>query len=187
MSQSLSNVLLHIIFSTKNRYPLIDESIKPELYAYITSIANSCDTYVHKIGGVEDHIHLFSTLPRTVTISNLLEELKKNSSKWIKTKGQKYRQFSWQKGFGVFSVSFSQFDNVASYIEKQKEHHQTQSFQEEYRKFLIGNKVPYEKICMGLIYNYLQFIFKGVFLCYNAGLQPAILTTIYLGRCPRLI
>jgi len=133
MAQSLSNALFHIIFSTKNRCPLIDTTIETELYSYLTSISVSCGGYVHKIGGVSDHIHLFTTLSRTLSISDLLEELKKNSSKWIKTKGQKYSDFSWQKGYGAFSVSASLQDAVITYIENQKEHHKTHSYQDEYR------------------------------------------------------
>ncbi|MBA3958250.1 MAG: IS200/IS605 family transposase [Parachlamydiaceae bacterium] len=145
MSQSLSNVLLHIIFSTKDRYPFIDEEIQPELYAYIISTTASYGSYVHKIGGVSDHIHLFTTLPRTLSISELLEVIKKNSSKWIKTKEKKYHDFSWQKGFGVFSVSASQHDAVVAYITNQKEHHKIHSYQEEYRQFLQLHKISYDE------------------------------------------
>jgi putative transposase len=145
MAQSLSKVLLHIIFSTKNRYLFIDEKIESELYAYIVSISKTCGSYVHKIGGIDDHIHLFANLPRTLSISNLLEEIKKNSSKWIKTKGIKYRDFSWQKGFGAFSVSSSQHESVVTYIENQKEHHKKQSFQDEYRKILQLHNVPFDE------------------------------------------
>ena len=145
MSQSLANVLLHIIFSTKSRHPFIDEDIEHELYAYITSICLAHKSYVHKIGGVTDHVHLFVTLSRTLSISNLLEEMKKNSSKWIKTKGQRYDNFSWQKGFGVFSVSASQHNAVVTYITNQKMHHKTQTYQDEYRKFLQLNKIPYDE------------------------------------------
>ena len=145
MAQSLANVLLHIIFSTKNRHPCIDSTIEQELYAYIISISASCGSYVHKIGGVEDHVHLFSTLPRALSISDLLEELKKNSSKWIKTKGEKYQNFAWQKGFGAFSVSESQHKAVITYISNQKEHHKIHSFQDEYRKILKLNNIAYDE------------------------------------------
>lgn len=145
MVQSLSKVLLHIIFSTKNRHPFIDAEIESELYAIITSISSSCGSYVHKIGGVEDHLHLFVSLPRVLTISSLLEKIKRNSSKWMKTKGPKYRDFSWQKGFGVFSVSESQEVTVCRYIENQKEHHIKQTFQDEYRQFLQLHKVVYDE------------------------------------------
>ena len=145
MSQSLANILLHIIFSTKNRNSYIDENVESELYAYISSISLSHKSYVHKIGGTDDHIHLFLTLPRTLSTSDLVEEIKKNSSKWIKTKDKKYRQFSWQKGFGAFSVSASQHDVVVKYIANQKKHHKKHSFQDEYRKFLELNNIPYDE------------------------------------------
>ncbi len=145
MAQSLANVLLHIIFSTKNRHPFIDKDIEPELYAYITSISTSCGCYVHKIGGIEDHLHLFTSLPRTLTISDMLEEVKKNSSKWIKTKGEKYCEFAWQKGFGAFSVSASLHGAVSTYISKQKEHHKVYTFQDEYRKILKLNNIPFDE------------------------------------------
>ena len=111
----------------------------------MASIAVSNGSYVHKIGGVSDHIHLFTTLPCTLAISDLLEELKKNSSKWIKAKGKKYEDFSWQKGFGAFSESASQHDVVVAYIANQKEHHKTQTYQDEYRKFLQLKKIPYDE------------------------------------------
>ena len=145
MSQSLSNVLLHIIFSTKNRQPFIDSRLEPELHAYLTTICASHGSYVHKIGGLEDHIHLLVTLPRTLTISNLLEELKKNSSKWIKAKGANYQEFLWQKGFGAFSVSMSQCPAVSTYISNQKEHHKNQSYQDEFRQFLQLHQIPFDE------------------------------------------
>jgi REP element-mobilizing transposase RayT len=130
MAQSLSNVLLHIIFSTKNRY--INDNITSELYAVIVSISVANGSFVYKIGGVEDHVHLLVNLPRILSISHLIEEIKKVSSKWIKTKGEKYKDFSWQKGYGVFSVSESQRDAVSQYIANQKEHHQVLSYQDEF-------------------------------------------------------
>jgi REP element-mobilizing transposase RayT len=134
-----------MIFSTKHRSPLIDENIEPELHAYMISVFTSCGSYVHKIGGVADHVHVLCTLPRTLSISDLFEKIKKTSSKWIKTKGSKYLKFSWQAGYGVFSVSRSLFDIVVAYITNQKEHHQKLSFQDEYREFLRLNKIPYDE------------------------------------------
>ncbi len=145
MAQSLSNVLIHVIFSTKNRCSFIDNAIEHELHTYLASIASSCGSYVHKIGGVEDHVHLLVTLPRTLSISNLLEELKKNSSKWIKTKDKKYHDFAWQKGFGAFSVSESLHEAVATYISNQKEHHKIHTFQDEFRKILQRHNIPYDE------------------------------------------
>jgi putative transposase len=145
MAQSLSNVILHIIFSTKNRQPYIDENIASELYAYMVSISAPSGSYVYKIGGIEDHIHILSTLPRTLCISDALEELKKNSSKWIKTKGKQYLDFSWQKGYAALSVSESNRGAVESYIASQKEHHKRRSFQDEYRELLRLNKIPFDE------------------------------------------
>ncbi len=145
MAQSLSNILLHLIFSTKNREPFINETIESDLYAYMTSIAAAKGSFVHKIGGISDHVHLFLTLPRTISISNLLEEIKKDSSKWIKTKSKKHSNFSWQKGYGAFSVSASMQNTVTNYISNQKEHHKTHTFQEEYLKFLQLYNIPYDE------------------------------------------
>ena len=108
-------------------------------------MAVSNGSYVHKIGGVEDHVHLLCTLPRTLTISDLLEQIKKNSSKWIKTKGLRYSSFTWQKGFAAYSVSESQNEVIINYIENQKEHHKKHSYQDEYRKFLLLNNVPFDE------------------------------------------
>src|SRR6187431_3097209 len=134
MAQSLSNVPLHIIFSTKNRVPFIDKTIMPELYAYITSISTANGSYIHNIGGIDDHIHVLATLPRVLTMCGLVQELKQHSSKWIKSKDQKYKGFAWQKGYGAFAVSESLIPTVSKYISNQKEHHQSLTFQDEYRK-----------------------------------------------------
>ncbi len=98
-----------------------------------------------KLEEVNDHVHLLATLPRTLSISSLLEEIKKNSSKWIKTKGKNYLDFSWQKGFGAFSVSVSQQNAVTNYISNQKAHHKILSFQEEYRKLLLLHNIPFDE------------------------------------------
>jgi len=145
MSQSLSNILLHIIYSTKQREALIDTAIASELYAYIVATSAAHGSYVRKIGGIEDHVHILTSLPRTLSVSELMEQQKKNSSKWIKSKGSKYQAFSWQKGFGVFSVSESQSEAVSKYIEDQREHHKKHSYQDEYRLFLKLNNIPFDE------------------------------------------
>ena len=136
VSQSLSSVLIHIIFSTKMRLPLIQPEIMPDLYSYMAGIAKEQDSFVHEIGGVEDHVHLLVSLPRTLPLSKLVEEIKKGSSKWIKTKGNLYSNFAWQNGYGAFSIGRSTFDSLRKYIQNQKKHHQKVSFQDEYRSIL---------------------------------------------------
>lgn len=136
MSQSLASILVHIIFSTKLRRPLIQPEIKIDLHSYIASIARSYESSVHEVGGVNDHIHLLVSLPRTLSLSKLIEEIKKGSSKWIKTKGQFFNDFSWQNGYGAFSIGQSNFDSLRKYIQNQEEHHKKISYQDEFRAFL---------------------------------------------------
>ena len=95
--------------------------------------------------GTDDHIHLVCSLGRTVTVATLLEEVKKSTSKWIKTKGEQYAHFSWQAGYGAFSIGQSQLDAVRQYIAGQREHHRKRTFQEEFREFLAKYNVPYDE------------------------------------------
>ena len=145
MPQSLSQIYLHIIFSTKNRLPFIKPEIEPELYAYMATIFDQLSCHAHKIGGTENHIHIACNLSRTVTVSKLLERVKKGSSKWIKTKGTIYQKFAWQVGYGAFSFGRSQLQTVIQYIENQKEHHRKVTFEEEYLEFLKKYGVQYDE------------------------------------------
>ena len=145
MSQSLADILVHFVFSTKNREPLIDPNIEVQLYPFLVSICSTHKCYAHKIGGTADHLHFCVSLHRTATISSLVEDLKKNSSRWLKTKGQQFQEFSWQRGYGAFSVSASHKDAVLGYIENQKEHHKKISFQDEYRMILRKYNVAFNE------------------------------------------
>ena len=145
MPQSLSQIYLHIIFSTKNRLPFIKPEIEPELYAYMATIFDQLSCHAHKIGGTENHIHIACNLSRTVKVSHLLEKVKKGSSKWIKTKGLEYKKFYWQVGYGAFSFGRSQLGQVLDYIGKQKEHHQKVTFEVEYLAFLKKYDVEYDE------------------------------------------
>ncbi len=145
MPQSLANILLHIIFSTKNRAPWIPVDIEPELHPYLASICRAHRCPAHEIGGTDDHVHLVCSLARTTTVSSLLEEIKGSSSKWIKTKGQQYAGFSWQAGYGAFSIGQSQLEAVKKYIAGQREHHRRKTFQEEFREFLAKYQVQYDE------------------------------------------
>ncbi len=144
MPQSLSKILLHIVFSTKNREPLIGKKQKNELYAYLSKIVNSNQSHAFLIGGMPDHVHVACSLGRTISVAKLIEEIKKSSSKWIKTKGGVYEHFSWQAGYGAFSLGMSQLPDLLDYIERQEEHHRFQTFQEEYLEFLEKYKIEYD-------------------------------------------
>jgi len=145
MAQSLSKVYLHIVFSTKKRFPFIKPEIEDELYAYMGGTIKKLGGIPFIINGMGDHIHIFSTLPRTVALSKFLEEIKKNSSRWIKTKGREYQNFAWQGGYAAFSVSDSVKDTVVQYIQNQKEHHRSLSFKEEVIKFLKKYDLDYDE------------------------------------------
>jgi len=145
MAQSLSQVYVHITFSTKNRYPFIDNAIEHELWAYIGGICKTLDCNPIRIGGHNNHIHICCQLSKKITQTKLLEEVKKESSKWIKTKGMRYQKFFWQDGYGIFSVNPTELEKVVEYIENQFEHHRTRTFQEELLAFLKKYKVKYDE------------------------------------------
>ena len=145
MPQSLANILLHLVFGTKNRVACIEPLIERELYPYLASICGALACAPHKIGGTANHVHITCSLSRTTTVSKLLEEVKKNSSKWLKTKGANYRRFAWQNGYGAFSIGQSQLENLECYIEQQKEHHKRKTFEQELRELLTKYRVPYDE------------------------------------------
>jgi putative transposase len=145
MPQSLANVLIHVIFSTKNRAPLIETAIQNPLYAYLATICRTAGCHAHKIGGTNDHIHIACSLSRTVTIADFIGTIKADSSKWMKTQGQSLVGFSWQNGYGAFSIGQSQLNAVKHYIAGQIEHHRVRSFQEEFREFLRRYQVQFDE------------------------------------------
>ncbi len=145
MSQSLSNILVHIIFSTKLSKPFIVQAIKNELYSYMASILKDCDCPVIVIGGIEDHVHVLCKLSKTRSMSSVVEDVKKKSSKWIKTRGVEYKDFYWQNGYGAFSIGESQVDLLKGYIQKQEGHHQKKSFKEEFLEILNRYGVAYDE------------------------------------------
>jgi len=144
MPQSLANVLVHVIFSTKNRAPLILPDIEGELYPYVASICRAHASPAHAIGGTENHLHIACSLARTIAVSRLIEEIKRSSSKWIKTKGANYKAFAWQNGYGAFSIGQSQVGSLKGYIARQKEHHRVKTFEEEFREFLKRYQIEYD-------------------------------------------
>jgi len=131
MSQSLAQILVHVIFSTKDRLPLIGPAIEPHLHAYLGGICRGQSSPALAIGGTANHMHLLVSLDKTLAVSGLLMAVKKDSSKWIKTRGPEFADFHWQNGYGVFSIGESQRDAVTAYIERQKERHKTLTFEDE--------------------------------------------------------
>ena len=133
MPQALSSILVHLVFSTKNRERFIVPEIESELHKYLAGTLKELKSPSLAIGGAEDHVHLLFALSRTITVADLVEALKTSSSKWIKTKGSQFRQFHWQSGYGAFSIGQSSVMALKQYVLTQKEHHKTKSFQDEFK------------------------------------------------------
>jgi len=145
MSQSYVQFYTHIVFHTKNNMKFIREEIEDELYSYMGGILRNYKSIPIQIGGTSDHVHMLCTLPKTMTPAALVEEVKKSSSKWIKTKGPRYSNFYWQDGYGGFSVGWSQVDTVKNYIRNQKQHHKKVQFIDEYKSLLYEYGISYEE------------------------------------------
>ena len=136
MPQSLEKNTIHLVFSTKNRHPWLKEALRPRLFAYLAGIFQQWESPAIVIGGHDDHVHSLFLLSKNHALKKVVEEVKKGSSKWIKTLGDELADFSWQNGYGAFSVSESNIPDVKKYIECQMEHHQRMTFQDEMRQFL---------------------------------------------------
>ena len=145
MPQSLAQVLVHLIFSTKGREPFLPDDIRPELHPYMATILQGMQSSAIPINSVADHAHVLFILSKNHALCDVIESLKKDSSKWIKSKGTAYRNFHWQSGYGAFSVSQSNVVKLVKYIENQKEHHRKRTFQDEFREFLKRYQVPYDE------------------------------------------
>lgn len=145
MPQSLSQVYVHLTFSTKDRKPLIKEEFEQRLYQYLGGICSGLECTPIQIGGHKDHIHILCLLSRKVAQMKFVEEVKKQSSGWLKTIDDNLDEFYWQRGYGIFSVNPSEKELVINYIKNQKEHHRTKTFQEEYIAFLKKYNVPYDE------------------------------------------
>ena len=145
MGQSLVKNYIHIVFSTKHRQSLILPSIETELFSYLGGICNNLECHVLKVGGYKDHIHVLCMLSKKIALMKLVEQLKSNSSKWIKTKGNDFKNFYWQDGYGAFSVRPSEVEIVINYIANQKEHHSKKTFKDEYKAVLKKYEVSYDE------------------------------------------
>jgi REP element-mobilizing transposase RayT len=145
MPQSLSSILIHVVFSTKNREPWIRDRIEPELHAYATTVLKNAGCPSLAMNGTADHLHALVHLSRVKTVAEIVEELKTSTSKWIKTKGNTLRGFHWQTGYAAFSVIQSSVEQVVQYIRQQKEHHRGRSFQDELRALLGKHGVDFDE------------------------------------------
>ena len=145
MAQTLVCLMTHVIFSTKNREPLITPEIEPELFAYIGGILKNNESRLLDAGGTADHVHLLISQSKNVALSALMKDVKKDSSSWIKTKGNIYRNFHWQDGYGGFSIGRSDLPRLKQYLANQKEHHRKRSFQEELIQFLDEYGIDYDE------------------------------------------
>jgi len=139
MGQSLSQMYVHLVFGTKNRYPFITEEVETSLHKYIAGILKNLDSTSIKINSVPDHIHILFCLSKKYTLIKVIEEVKKQSSKWMKTQG--IDGFTWQIGYGAFSVSSSKIETVSRYIVNQKEHHKVKSFEKEMEEFMAEYEI----------------------------------------------
>ena len=145
MSQSLSRIYVHVVFSTKHRVAVLSDAVRPHLYAYTATVLSNLDCVPIEIGGVADHIHILSTISNNLSVSKFIEEVKKPTSKWLKTQDASLRDFYWQSGYGAFSVSQSNVNRVREYIIKQEEHHRTMTYQDELRKLLEAHGVEFDE------------------------------------------
>ena len=146
MAQSLSRLWTHLIFSTKNRFPFLsDKTIRTNMHGYLAKVLREHDCETLIVNGVEDHVHALFALSRIRAIADVVKEIKRTSSGWVKALSPKLSKFHWQGGYGAFSVSQSNLDEVIRYIENQEEHHKRVTFQDEYRAFLKAYGIEYDE------------------------------------------
>jgi len=144
MAHTYSSIYFHYIFSTKNQQKIIKDDLRERLWAFMGGIARKNDMVALAVGGVDDHVHLFLILPPRISVSKAIQLIKGGSSHWIHTTFPQYREFKWQEGYGVFSVSRSKINNLERYIKFQKEHHRVRSFREEYVALLKKHDLKYD-------------------------------------------
>jgi putative transposase len=144
MSHTYTNVLIHALFSTKDRQPWLDAEVSDEMFSYLGGAVNELGGQSLLLNGPSDHVHMLFAQPPTLSIADIMEKAKANSSGWVKRRWAKRRHFAWQNGYAAFSVSKSQVETVRQYIENQKEHHRKVTFQEEVLAFLKKQGISYD-------------------------------------------
>jgi len=145
MANTFTQIYVHIVFAVKGRQNLIQKNWKDELHKYICGIVNGKEQKVYAIGGMADHIHLLVSIKPTISISDLVRDMKANSSKWINEKQYVVGKFQWQEGFGAFSYGQSQLDIVITYINNQEQHHEQKTFKDEYMELLQRFNIIYDE------------------------------------------
>lgn len=145
MSGTFTKLYYHLVFSTKGRENHLTKNIQEELYRYIAGIIKGEEGFVISIGGMEDHIHILCTIPAKTSVSNMLKQIKGNSSSWFHERFPNTSFFKWQSGFGAFSVSQSQIDKVKEYIQNQKGHHERFDFKDEFRNLLKRHGIQFDE------------------------------------------
>ena len=145
MAQSLSKIYVHLIFSTKGRERSLPDELRPDLHAYMGGTLKGLGCSPIEINSEPDHAHALFLLARTETLSDVVGQLKKGSNEWLRSRGPRFANFFWQAGFGAFSVSQSQVEDVRAYIRNQREHHRVKSFQDELRAFLKAYEIEFDE------------------------------------------
>jgi len=177
MAQSLSKVVLHIIFSTKDRESWLDSDVRPRMHAYVATVCRDFGAELVRVGGMADHVHIVTTLPRTLSQAQMIERIKKVSSKWIKTLDARYRDFFWQRGYGAFSVSPSQLDVVLQYVDAQQDIIALGAFRRNTANYCAGTALISTSGMFGIERQPLtELRFQRL---HTSEIR-------FLGRCPRL-
>jgi REP element-mobilizing transposase RayT len=145
MPQSYASLHCHFIFSTKHRLPLITADIQPRLFEYLGGIFRASGSVLIKAGGMPDHVHLLASLPRDLSVADVMRLVKTNSSGWLHDTFPGLEDFAWQAGYGAFAVSYSQVKTVQRYINRQADHHRKRTFQEEFLEFLQRHDIAYDE------------------------------------------
>ena len=145
MPQSLAKNLIHLVFSTKNRQSILTEPVRDPLCAYASAVLRDLDSHVIAISAWRDHVHILFTLSKNHSLAQVVMEVKRATSKWIKAQGTEFTKFHWQSGYGAFSIGQSGVEEVKGYISSQAEHHRVKSFEEEFRSFLKRYEIEFDE------------------------------------------
>jgi len=145
MPQSLSCVLVHLVFSTKDRRPYLKGETSDRLHAYLATVIRGTGCECYRVGGHNDHVHFAVRLSKTVTVSQLVQDVKTSSSRWIKERESGFANFSWQRGYAAISVGPRELQHLLNYVEGQAEHHSRQSFEDELRGLLREASVDFDE------------------------------------------